>query len=150
MTDFNVEEIEEAKRRSTLQLLFKAARLVNEQALQRLQAASGLANIRPAHTNLFPHIDFEGTRITVLAERLGISKQAVATLVDELVEAGGLEKVPDPADGRAKLVKFKPDTLLHGLGELRAFEDELAAELPEGSMVKLNQILTNLLSVVEG
>lgn len=145
----DVDAIETAKQQSTLQLLFKAARLVNEQALARLQSASGLTNIRPAHTNLFPHIDFEGTRITVLADRLGISKQAVATLVDELVDAGGLEKVPDPQDGRAKLVRFKPGMILHGLGELRAFEEELAAQIPDGEMVQLNQILTHLLGVVD-
>ncbi|MEO2006862.1 MAG: hypothetical protein ABGY41_22515, partial [Candidatus Poribacteria bacterium] len=38
---------------------------------------------------LFPHIDFEGIRLTVLAARLGISKQAVGQLVGELQSMGG-------------------------------------------------------------
>ena len=62
--------------------------------------------IRPAHTALFPHIDLSGTRQTALARRMGVSKQAVGQLVSELEQMGALERVPDPSDGRARLVRF--------------------------------------------
>ncbi|MCB9682522.1 MAG: MarR family transcriptional regulator [Alphaproteobacteria bacterium] len=84
--------------------------------------------VRPAHTALFPHIDLDGTRLTVIAERAGISKQAVGQLVDDLVAMGALERVPDPADGRARLVRFVGggSALLHGLSVLGALESDLA------------------------
>jgi hypothetical protein len=75
------------KRESTAQLLLKCARLVNERALASLP--HGDARVRPAHTQLFPHIALAGTRISELAEKLGITKQAVGQLVDDL-EAWGL------------------------------------------------------------
>ena len=50
--------------RSTFELLFRAARLVNERAVARVQAAGG--SLRQAHTALFPHITREGVRLTAL------------------------------------------------------------------------------------
>lgn len=125
--------IEAAKHASTSQLLFRAARLVNDRGVARLRDASG-QDVRAAHTHLFPHIDLQGTRLTVLARRMGISKQAVGQLVDELTGMGLLERVPDPADGRAKLIRFAatPDGehgILAGLRVLGAVDAELEAQL---------------------
>lgn len=55
---------------------------------------------------LLPFIDLEGTRSVDLARRLGISKQAVAKAVKELMEQGLVQRVEDGADGRAFLVRF--------------------------------------------
>jgi DNA-binding MarR family transcriptional regulator len=125
-----IDTIEQRKLESTLQLLFRAARLVNEEALRRAQSKSGKV-VRAAHTMLFPHIDWCGTRQVELARRLGISKQAVGQLVDELEEMGMLERVADPEDGRAKLVRFTEagkQGILHGLSVLRELECELASD----------------------
>jgi DNA-binding MarR family transcriptional regulator len=35
-----------------------------------------------------------------------VSKQTATALVDRLVQAGYVERVPDPLDGRARLVRF--------------------------------------------
>jgi DNA-binding MarR family transcriptional regulator len=121
------DELEAAKRASTLELLFKCARLANEAALARVP---GGAVVRPAHTTLFPHIDLHGTRLTELARRVGISKQAVGQLVDDLEALGMVRREPDPDDGRAKRVVWTErgrQGLLEGLATLQAFEKELAA-----------------------
>ena len=47
-----------------------------------------------------------GTRLTALAESAGMSKQAMGQLVDDLERLGYVERVPDPADGRAKIVRL--------------------------------------------
>ena len=147
-----VDRLERAKAQSVAQLLFKCARLLNEQAVARIEVPEGAPRLRPAHTSLFPHIDLEGTRLTVLARRLGISKQAVGQLVDELEAMGALKRIPDPSDGRAKLICFSNDpgvSLMDGLRGLRAFEAELGEAIGEGRMAALHDGLTALLVELE-
>lgn len=137
------EELERAKRASTAQLLFRCARRVNELALERLSARTRLP-IRASHTALFPHVDLEGTRQTELARRLGVSKQAVNQLVSELEELGVLERVPDPSDRRATLVRFtqkKGRSLLDGLALLGEIERELEQAIGKERMEALHDAL---------
>lgn len=68
-------------------------------------ASAGLADIRPVHATLFSRLPEEGCRITELAERLGTTKQAVGYLVSYLEAHGYLERIPDPGDGRAQIVR---------------------------------------------
>ncbi len=134
------------------QLLFKCARLFNEQAITLVRERSGLSIIRTAHTQLFPHIDLEGTRLTELARRLGISKQAVGQLVNELEEIGTLERIPDPDDRRAKRIRFSrvgQQGLLEGLGILREMEAEIAHEIGEKQLRTLHKTLLALLNTLE-
>jgi DNA-binding MarR family transcriptional regulator len=137
--------LEAAKRESTLQLLFKAARLLDEEALERVAAARpAQVRLRRSHTGLFPHIALEGTRITDLAERLGITKQAVSQLVDDLEALGVVERKPDPEDARARRVAFTElgrQGLFEGLAVLRALEKELARDIGEKSMQHLRRAL---------
>src|SRR5262245_61007003 len=98
--------LETKKRASVAQLLFKCARLLNERAISRVNAQGKAPALRPSHTNLFPHIDFQGVRITELARRLDISKQAVSQSVAELEALGVVELLVDPEDARARLVRF--------------------------------------------
>lgn len=62
--------------------------------------------LQPAHAGVIIHLRGGGLRLTELAERAGVSKQAMGKLVDELEAIGYLERTPDPADGRAKMVRF--------------------------------------------
>lgn len=124
------EALEGAKQGSVLQLLFRVARRVDEEALRRIASAPGRPQLRRSHTSLFPHIDLEGTRLTVLAVRLGITKQAVSQLVDELERVGVLGRIPDPTDGRARLIVFT-DAGRQGLFEGLALLDALAGELSQ-------------------
>ena len=52
------------------------------------------------------HVTYEGLRLTELAEREGVSKQAMSEMVADLVRLGYLRTKPDPDDGRAKLITF--------------------------------------------
>jgi DNA-binding MarR family transcriptional regulator len=67
--------------------------------------AAGFSDIRAAHSNVFRLLPVEGCRVTELAERAYSSKQAMGYLVDYLEERGYLERVPDPNDGRAQIVR---------------------------------------------
>ena len=131
------QRLEAAKQASTLQLLFKASRLLDEEGVRRVARERGAPELRRSHTALLPHIDLEGTRISDLADRLGVTKQAVSQLVDELEALGVVARHPDPGDARARRVAFTPRGragLLEGLATLRTLEAELAEGVGEGTM----------------
>ncbi len=145
--------LEERKAASTLQVLFKVARLVNEAALTRInEERPGKIAYRPSHTALIPHLELEGSRITALAESMQVSKQAVSQVVEELEQMGVVRRVPDPADGRAKLVKLTKKgqaNMLGGLALLGQLERELAEVVGQRSMTALGKTLTTLLAHIE-
>lgn len=139
---------------ATLQLLFKASRLANERALERAAAGAGAAGarMRPAHTALLPHLDFEGIRLTDLAARVGVTKQAVGQLVDDLAALGVVERLEDPTDKRAKRIRFSRRgyaALMHGLGVLRDLETVLASKLGSRRMRELHQTLKLMIAALE-
>jgi DNA-binding MarR family transcriptional regulator len=137
---------------ATLQLLFKAARLANERALARAAAGAPAPPVGPAHTALFPHLDFEGIRLTELAAKVGVSKQAVGQLVDDLAALGMVERVADPSDKRAKRIRFSRRgyaALLHGLGVLRDVEADLGAAIGTRRMRELHATLKLLIAALE-
>lgn len=150
-TDNFAQELEGAKAASWAQLLFKCARLMNERALRLVQVRTK-QHVRPSHTALFPHIDLQGTRPSVLAFRLGISKQAVGQLVEELEIMGLLERVPDPDDGRACLVRFSSrgkKGLFMGLAMLGELEAQLVNEVGAKDVAHMHRTLLRLLTELE-
>jgi DNA-binding MarR family transcriptional regulator len=147
-------ELDAAKQASVGQLLLKCARLLDERAVARVNREAGAPQprLRPAHTRLLPHIDVEGTRLTELARRLGVTKQAVGQLVDDLVGQGVLDLAPDPADKRARLVRFTPKgmaAIAQGLGVLRQLESELSRQVGAQRMRALHETLSELLVALE-
>ena len=73
-------------------------------ALYRRAQEAGYTDVREAHLQVFGNIDWTGTRLTDLAARANMTRPSMVELVDELAEAGYLERRPDPRDGRAKLI----------------------------------------------
>ena len=143
---------ESEKRANTLQVLLKCARLANERAISRVNELAGAAVFRQALANLLPHISLDGTRMTELADRVGVSKQAVSKLVAEFVDHGLLELAPDPSDGRAKLVRFTPrgvEAIRHGLSVLASVEDDIATRIGKKRMRELRDGLVAALDALE-
>jgi DNA-binding MarR family transcriptional regulator len=145
-------QFETARDAATLQLLFKASRLANERALARLATDPARPPVRPAHTALFPHLDFDGIRLTDLAARVGVSKQAIGQLVDDLAALGMVERTGDPADRRAKRIRFSRRgyaALMQGLGTLREIEQALDAAIGRRRMRELHETLKLVISALE-
>jgi len=65
---------------------------------------SEFGDIRPTHGCVFRFVQGEGLRLTDIAERAKLTKQSVGEIVDDLVERGYAQRIPDPDERRAKLI----------------------------------------------
>jgi len=103
--------------------------------------------IRPAHEAVFVHIDRTGTRLTHLAERARMTPQAMAELVDDLVELGYVARTPDPTDRRAKLIVLTDrgyEALQAAFDVIIGIEEELEAELGRSGLVRFRRALRRI------
>ena len=66
----------------------------------------GAVEVTPTQARALLLVDRTGTRLTELAARAGVTKQAMMQMVDELQANGFLRRTPDPEDGRAKMVRL--------------------------------------------
>ncbi|MET4273218.1 MULTISPECIES: MarR family transcriptional regulator [unclassified Bradyrhizobium] len=117
-------------------LLNNAVRRFESRVLE-LMSEKGHGETRIAHVGLTRNLDVEGTRLTELARRASMSKQAMGELVDQCAELGLVDRIADPTDRRARIVMFTPA----GRKWLDAFRDavdvaeqEMRAELGKATM----------------
>jgi DNA-binding MarR family transcriptional regulator len=104
-------------------ILYRAA----EDRIFAAVTEAGYRDVTRAQARLLAGIDAGGTRLVVLAERARISKQTALALVNALESAGYVERVPDPTDGRARLVQLTARGH-SGLPHARAQEERIEAE----------------------
>jgi DNA-binding MarR family transcriptional regulator len=71
-------------------------------------AAAGLDGIRPAQAVALVPLTAGGLHASALADRLRVSRQAVAQGVAALERHDYVTRVPDPADARARLIELTP------------------------------------------
>jgi DNA-binding MarR family transcriptional regulator len=113
-------------------LLGEAARRFDERVLHlmahdvdvplALANLAARAQVSAAHVHITRHLELQGTRLTELAQRAGMSKQAMGDLVDQCEAWGLVTRKADPRDARARIVQFTPT----GLAWLRAFRQAVA------------------------
>jgi DNA-binding MarR family transcriptional regulator len=96
------------RRPENLAILLREPFRAGTERLHRRFAERGHPDIRPPHGNVMQFLDDGGTRVSVLAERAQMTKQSMAELVAHLERLGYVERVPDPSDRRAKLVRATP------------------------------------------
>ena len=133
-----------------VEALMRLWRLINNEAVSRVRNESGLVSLRLAHTRVFPFIDQHGVRVTEVASKMEVSKQAASKLIGELVEMGALEWTRDPSDARAKLIRFKPGALNEALSTLRKLEACLSDGVSESDWRSFVGVLDLLLARLEG
>lgn len=127
-------------------LLREPFRRLTERIHQKL-ADEGHPEIRPAHGAVFQYLDDEGTRVSVLAERAQMTKQSMAELVLHLEAHGYVERVPDPADRRAKLVRLTRRgraAIPIALAAIADIEREWTRRLGGQRMSQLRELLRDL------
>src|SRR5215218_4177224 len=109
-------------------------------------AEEGYGDIREGHGCVFGFIDMDrGSRLTDLAERSGLTKQAVGEAVTELERLGYVERLPDPDDGRAKIIKLTDwgvDAVLKGRRVFAEIEAGWAEQLGPELLAKFREAAT--------
>jgi DNA-binding MarR family transcriptional regulator len=132
-------------------LLFLPYRAMETRVFEGL-AAAGFEDLTPAQARVFQRIAPGGSRLTDLAAQAGITKQSAGFLVDQLERGGYVERVPDPADGRARLVRVaeRGARSVEASREIVAgVEAEWTAHLGVRRMVQLRRILTDLREITD-
>ena len=128
-------------------LLLNAQRNYNQRAFTKI-GQRGHWGLSLAHMNLFPHLDLEGTRIVTLAERMGVSKQAIGAMVADLEGRGYLRREVEPLDRRAAVITFTEAgwRFLQDSYEIkREIEAEYAAILGAEGLNNLRDLLLRIL-----
>lgn len=87
-------------------LMFIAYRAMDERVVTAMREAG--FDITPAQARLAQRIADGGSRLTDLAHQAQVTKQTASVLVAALEHKGVVERVPDPLDGRARLIRFTP------------------------------------------
>jgi DNA-binding MarR family transcriptional regulator len=100
--EIRLELFEDAAYGSLRRLLWYAFVRVNERVLEELGEVSLSAPLATAMRNM----DLDGTRISVMAERAGITKQAMGVFVRELEGLGLVTVSVDGSDRRARVVCY--------------------------------------------
>jgi DNA-binding MarR family transcriptional regulator len=100
--------------------------------IERALEDRGVGELRPSQAAALLLVDRSGTRLSELAERAGITKQAMMQLVDQLESQGCLRRTPDPNDARAKVVRLTAKGLRYrarARGALHAVESRARRHL---------------------
>jgi DNA-binding MarR family transcriptional regulator len=128
-------------------VLAQVKRLAVQDMFGRM-AAAGFEDVREGHGCVFGFIDLdEGSRLTDLADRAGLTKQAVGEAVAELERLGYLERVPDPEDGRAKIIKLTArgvDAARMGRRLFAEIENDWAARYGEERVALLRELVEEI------
>ena len=114
-------------------------------------AAHGFGDLRPVHSGLMAHLSREGRRLTDLGQRAQLTKQMLTYLVDDLERLGYVERLADPRDARARLVRLTARGEAAGHAARAIFgqiEDEWAADLSPGALADIRRDLEALLGAV--
>jgi DNA-binding MarR family transcriptional regulator len=130
-----------------LAILLREPFRAGTELLHRRFAERGHPEIRPPHGNVMQFLDDGGTRVSVLAERAQITKQSMAELVAHLERLGYVQRVPDPSDQRAKLVRATPrGKQLYAIAHevVAEIEAEWTRRLGKTKMRQLRELLEEL------
>ncbi len=79
--------------------------MLNDRLHEHL-AAAGFDDHRMSHNKVMPHVPPDGITLAELSRRAGITKQAMAELVQDLETKGYLHRRPASADKRMRIIEF--------------------------------------------
>ena len=131
--------------------LFIPYRYAEDRIFRALQDA-GFNDWTLAECRVFQRVAPDGSRLTDLADQAQMTKQSAGVLVDQLERLGYVRRVPDPADGRARLIVIEQRGR-RALEVATATRDEIFSEwkayLGTRNFTLLHQILDQLREITD-
>ena len=127
-----------ASRRFDARLLAVMAH--DEELSLALTHLAGRGKLTAAHIHLTRHLPREGCSLSALAQRVGVSKQAMGKLVDQCCAWDLVRREPDRRDARALQIVFTDS----GLQWLRAYQRAVAqaqAEFASAVGVEISTVI---------
>jgi DNA-binding MarR family transcriptional regulator len=132
-------------------LLYIPYRAMEDRVFAAL-AEAGYDDFTPAQARVFQRIAPGGSRLTDLAAQAQITKQSAGFLVDQLERAGYVQRVPDPADARARLVRIADrgaKAVPIAAAAVAEVEAEWTAHLGKQRIHQLRETLTRLRAITD-
>jgi DNA-binding MarR family transcriptional regulator len=145
------EDLRRRREQMLLRQIFRLFRVMSDETTRRV-VARGHDGLQSAHLRLLGNLDTEGTRLNALGRRMGVSRQAVSQMVDELKRLGRIERHPDPDDARAVIVQFTPTgrrMLADGIAAMTDIEAEYAAVIGKRALQRIKTDLALLLEAID-
>lgn len=90
---------------NSVRIIRQITRYLTHEISDRLEK-SGHFGLSARHLSVFENVDFEGTNIVTLANRAGVTKQAMSKLVKEVNTEGYVNVKTDQRDSRVVIVSF--------------------------------------------
>lgn len=131
-------------------LMFVSYRAMDERVRQAMRDAG--YDVTVAQARLAQRIAEDGTRLTELADRAGVTKQTASLLVAALEREGLVERVPDPEDGRARLIRLSArgrEAAQRAMEVVIGVESEWTAHLGPELTERLREALVRLSEVTD-
>jgi DNA-binding MarR family transcriptional regulator len=124
-------------------LLRVPAQAIHRRIINDLNAA-GFTELRLPHIAVLQFPGPDGVRPSTLAERAGMSKQAMNQLLGSLEGLGYIARSDTPDEGRARIIRFTKRgraaySKIHDI--LRGVEREWSAELGTARFAQLKELL---------
>lgn len=127
-------------------LLRVPAQAIHRRIISDLNAA-GFRGLRLPHIAVLQFPGPDGVRPSTLAERAGMSKQAMNQLLGSLEDLGYIARSDAPDEGRARIIRFTRRgraayAKIHDI--LRGIEGEWSAELGPARFAQLKELLCDI------
>src|ERR1700681_1642088 len=132
-------------------LLLRASRAQTTTPLERTHQR-GYTAISLSDTNLLANLDTEGTTISALARRAGVTRQAASQQVATLERTGYVARHTSDTDGRAAVIHqtaLGRALLDDALNIVEALESEYAEILDSTRFNRLKKLLSSLLNEID-
>jgi DNA-binding MarR family transcriptional regulator len=134
---------------STATLLLQAFQCLIEELVADLHKA-GYREIRSAHSRVFEHLPAKGERVVRMARQAQMTQQSMTELVEYLERLGYVERLPDPQDGRAKLVRLTATgerLAAAGRASMRRIDGSWESQLGKERMREMRSALSDVLEL---
>lgn len=147
----SLEDLRQYRNSALYRPLGRVLKVYNRRLLEGLHER-GFDDFTPAFPQILSNLDTQGTRIGVLAQRAGVTRQGAGQLIAEIERCGYVERHAAEDDARAVVIKFTPrgKKLLETVFTLvDAIETSFAEALGTRDFDHLRRSLVNLAEAVD-